>query len=69
MKTASLLLFIFLVATAGAQASTLRSPPVVLPAAALTQVGFPATRCKSVRMTPTQRRHCDKAMRKAASKV
>lgn len=37
--------------------------------AILVQVGFPATRCKSLRMTPTQRRHCDKAMRKAASKV
>jgi len=68
MKAASLLLFVFVVATAGAQASALSSPAAALPAAAVVEVGFPATRCKSLRMSETQRRHCDKAVRKAASK-
>ena len=75
MKTAAVLFFACLVVAIEARASapfpppTLSLSPSAEQGAVMVETGFPATRCKSPRLTETQRRHCDKGTRKAASKA
>lgn len=69
MKTAIFFLSTFLVTVGQSQASAPDVATTARPTATIVEVGFPATRCKSLRMTETQRRHCDKGTRKAASKA